>query len=184
MASPLVTVAKAVAKKLAKDSAKKANARGLKAASKPTKASKTFVGSNKNLSPSVRRDIIVNQTKPARPNRERGGSLKTLRKQGKTSSTTKIPDKPKSGLENRGAKPNALERVNRARDIQWDKAEKNYDAANEMRYTGLVSSNKGLVAARGAGKKNARKSAAIRKEAGKKLPIKINSQSNLKKKAK
>ena len=62
----------------------KANARGLKAANKPTKASKTFIGSNKNLSPSVRRDIIVNQTKPARPNRERGGSLKTLRKQGKT----------------------------------------------------------------------------------------------------
>jgi hypothetical protein len=62
----------------------KANARGLKAANKPTKASKTFVGSNNNLSPSVRRDVIVNQTKPARPNRERGGSLKTLRKQGKT----------------------------------------------------------------------------------------------------
>lgn len=62
----------------------KANARGLKAANKPTKASKTFIGSNKNLSTSVRRDIIVNQTKPARPNRERGGSLKTLRRQGKT----------------------------------------------------------------------------------------------------
>jgi hypothetical protein len=61
-----------------------ASARGLKAANKPTKASKTFIGSNKNLSPSVRRDIIVNQTKPARPNRERGGTLKTLRKQGKT----------------------------------------------------------------------------------------------------
>lgn len=62
----------------------KANARGLKAANKPTKASKTSIGSNENLSPSVRREIIVNQTKPARPNRERGGSLKTLRKQGKT----------------------------------------------------------------------------------------------------
>jgi hypothetical protein len=61
-----------------------ASARGLRAANKPTKASKTFVGSNKNLSPSVRRDVIVNQTKPARPNRERGGSLRTLRKQGKT----------------------------------------------------------------------------------------------------
>jgi hypothetical protein len=65
----------------------KANDRGLKAANKPTKASKTFAGSNQNLSPSVRRDIIVNQTKPARPNRERGGSLKTLRKQGKTTPT-------------------------------------------------------------------------------------------------
>ena len=62
----------------------KANARGLKAANEPTRASKTFIGSNNNLSPSVRRDIIVNQTQPARPNRERGGSLNTLRKQGKT----------------------------------------------------------------------------------------------------
>jgi len=71
------------AKPLSKAEAK-ANKRGLKAANKPTKASKTFIGSNKNLSTSVRRDIIVNQTKPARPNRERGGSLNTLRKQGKT----------------------------------------------------------------------------------------------------
>jgi hypothetical protein len=61
--------------------------KALKAANKPTKASKTFIGSNNNLSPSVRRDIIVNQTSPARPNRERGGSLKTLRKQGKTKPT-------------------------------------------------------------------------------------------------
>lgn len=66
---------------------KAANARALKAANKPTKASKTFIGSDKNLSTSVRRDVIVNQTKPARPNRERGGSLKTLRKQGKTKPT-------------------------------------------------------------------------------------------------
>jgi hypothetical protein len=65
----------------------KTDARALKAANKPTKASKTFIGSDKNLSTSVRRDVIVNQTKPARPNRERGGSLKTLRKQGKTNAT-------------------------------------------------------------------------------------------------
>ena len=65
----------------------KANARGLKAANKPTKASKTFIGSNNNLNPSVRRSIILNETKPARPNRERGGSLRTLRKQGKTGTT-------------------------------------------------------------------------------------------------
>jgi hypothetical protein len=64
--------------------AAKVEKKALKAANKPTKASKTFIGSNNNLSPSVRRDVIVNQTKPARPNRERGGSLKTLRKQGKT----------------------------------------------------------------------------------------------------
>ena len=88
-----------------------------------------------------------------------------------------IKSKPKLGdLPSRGAKPTKLERVNRARDLQWEKAEKNYDAANEMRYTGLVSSDKGLVAARGPGKKNARKSDAIRREANKSLPIKINSK--------
>jgi hypothetical protein len=77
------------AKKVVKEAKKelKIESKALKAANKPTKASKTFIGSNNNLSPSVRRDIIVNQTKPARPNRERGGSLKTLRKQGKTNPT-------------------------------------------------------------------------------------------------
>lgn len=65
----------------------RANARGLRAANKPTKASKTFIGNNNKISPRVRRDIIVNETSPARPNRERGGSLNTLRKQGKTSPT-------------------------------------------------------------------------------------------------
>jgi hypothetical protein len=64
----------------------KANKRGLKAANKKTKASKTFIGSNKNMHPNVRWDIIVNETKPARPNRERAGSLRTLRKQGRTGS--------------------------------------------------------------------------------------------------
>ena len=85
-------VAKAVKKvnaKTAKVEAK-ANARGLKAANKPTKASQTFIGNNNKISPRVRRDIIVNETSPARPNRERGGSLNTLRKQGKTSPTPAI----------------------------------------------------------------------------------------------
>jgi hypothetical protein len=80
-----------------------------------------------------------------------------------------------AGLETRGAKPTARERINRARDLQWDKAEKSYEAGNEMRYTGLVSSDKGMVAARGAGKKNMRKRDAIRTEASKNLPVQINS---------
>lgn len=63
--------------------AAKANTRGLKAANKPTKASKTFEGNNKKISVEVRRGVLKN-TPPARPNRERGGSLKTLRRQGKT----------------------------------------------------------------------------------------------------
>jgi len=80
-----------------------------------------------------------------------------------------------AGLETRGANPTTRERINRARDLQWDKAEKSYEAGNEMRYTGLVSSDKGMVAARGAGKKNMRKRDAIRSEANKNLPIQINS---------
>ncbi len=71
------------AKPLSKKEAK-ANKRGLKAANKPTKASKTTIGSNKYIHPDVRRGILVNEEKPLRPNRERGGSLRTLRKQGKT----------------------------------------------------------------------------------------------------
>ena len=101
---------------------------------------------------------------------------------GKSVSKAVSKPKPSAGLENRGARPTKQERINRARDLQWDKAEKNYDAGNEMRYTGLRSSNKGLIAAQGAKSRNLRKSAAIRKEASMKAPIKINSQRNLKKK--
>ena len=79
--APAKKVVKAAKKEL------KIEAKALKAANKPTKASKTFIGSNNNLNPSVRRSIILNETKPARPNRERGGSLRTLRKQGKTGTT-------------------------------------------------------------------------------------------------
>jgi hypothetical protein len=89
-----------------------------------------------------------------------------------------IKSKPKLGdIPSRGAKPTTRERINRARDLQWDKAEKNYDAGNEMAYTGLRSYPKGFEksVARGAGKKNARKRDAIRKEANKNLPIQINS---------
>ena len=77
------------AKRVVKEAKKelKIESKALKAANKPTKASKTFIGNNNKISPNVRRDIIVNQTSPARPNRERGGSLNTLRKQGKTSPT-------------------------------------------------------------------------------------------------
>lgn len=96
---------------------------------------------------------------------------------------------PKSGLEARGAKLTPKEQARRASDLDFGKMEKRFDAATEMRSTGLVSSKKGLTAARGAGKKNQRKADAIKKEATKanfyesvKKPIKINSQRNLKKK--
>lgn len=101
---------------------------------------------------------------------------------------------PKSDLSSRGARLTPKEKASRASDLDFGKAEKNYDASNEMRYTGLRSYPKGYEksTARGPGKRNARKAAAIKKEANKvniyekenpvKKPIKINSQRNLKKK--
>lgn len=96
-----------------------------------------------------------------------------------TSAVKKVARKaaPKDGLETRGAKPTTRERINRARDLQWDKAERSYDAGNEMMYTGLRSYPKGFEksVARGPGKKNVRKRDAIRAEANKNLPVQINS---------
>jgi hypothetical protein len=67
------------AKPLSKAEAK-ANKRGLKAANKPVSKN------NRNMGGATLKGIIKN-AKPARPNRERGGSLTTLRKQGKTTPT-------------------------------------------------------------------------------------------------
>ena len=73
----------------------------------------------------------------------------------------------KTGLENRGARPTKFERAERAKDLQWDKAERTYDNSSEMAYTGLRSYPKGFEKSRAAspGKKNERKRAAIRKQA-------------------
>ena len=88
---------------------------------------------------------------------------------------------PKTDLSGRGAKLTPKEKAKRASDLNFGKMEQSFDRSNEMRSTGLVSSRKGLVAARGAGKKNQRKADAIRKEATKenfyeriRNPIKIN----------
>jgi hypothetical protein len=163
------------AKPLSKAEAK-ANKRGLKAANKPLSKGNAKAPFKGGMSGSV-----LKNTPPARPNRERGGSLRTLRKQGKTTATAPaVKSSPKSGLENRGAKPTSRERINRARDLQWDKMEKNYDA-----YLPAVGLRGGPAAkAQGPKGKNARARAAIEKEASKKMPIKINSQRNLKKKGK
>jgi hypothetical protein len=93
MPAPLVglavgAAARAVAKKVAGNAAKKvatkaavkSTARALKAANKPTKASKTSIGNNKKIAVEVRREVLKRE-KPARPNRERGGSLNTLKRQ-------------------------------------------------------------------------------------------------------
>jgi hypothetical protein len=162
------------AKPLSKAEAK-ANKRGLKAANKPVSKN------NRNMGGATLKGIIKN-AKPARPNRERGGSLNTLRKQGKTTGTSAASKASLTGklggLENRGVKPTSRERINRARDLQWDKMEKNYDAS--LPAVGL----RGGPAAKAQGPKgkNARSRAAIAKEASKKMPVKINSQQNLKKK--
>lgn len=58
----------------------KANARGLKAANKPTKAAKSGEGNNKLISVEVRRGVLKN-TPPARANRTRGGGMATLKRQ-------------------------------------------------------------------------------------------------------
>jgi hypothetical protein len=58
----------------------KANARGLKAANKPTKAAKTFLGDNKKVSPEYRRGMLKNE-RPLREGRVRGGGMATLKKQ-------------------------------------------------------------------------------------------------------
>ena len=94
---------------------------------------------------------------------------------------------PKTDLSNRGARLTPKEQARRASDLDFGKMEQRIENLTEMRSTGLVSSRKGLVAARGPGKNNQRKANAIKKEATKenfyeqiKKPIKINSQRNLK----
>ena len=78
---------------------------------------------------------------------------------------------PKTGLENRGTKPNQLDRINNARGLQWDKAEKGYDAAiPAVGYKGGPN-----VKPQGPKGKNLRQRNIIAKEASKKPPIKINS---------
>ena len=78
---------------------------------------------------------------------------------------------PKTGLENRGVKPTKAEQGDRARTLQWNKAEKAYDSDTKVAgYRGGPN-----VKPQGPKGKNLRKSQIIAKEAKKKPPIKINS---------
>ena len=65
---------------MASKAAARANARGLKAANKPTKASKTFLGDNSKIGVEVRRGVLKRE-KPANPNVTRGGGMATLKRQ-------------------------------------------------------------------------------------------------------
>jgi hypothetical protein len=79
--------------------------------------------------------------------------------------------KPSTGLENRGVKPTRAEQGDRARTLQWDKAEKNYDSDTKVAgYRGGPN-----VKPQGPKGKNLRKQQIIAKEAKKKAPVKINS---------
>lgn len=58
----------------------RAVARGLKAANKPTKASKTTIGNNNKVAVEVRRGMLKNSP-PLREGRVRGGGMATLKRQ-------------------------------------------------------------------------------------------------------
>lgn len=79
---------------------------------------------------------------------------------------------PKTGLENRGRKPTKRERSEQARNIMDDKADREFDAELEMFHTGLKTYPRVFSEARGPGKKNLRKSAALKKQASPRI-IKI-----------
>ena len=188
MPAPLVgaaaaAAAKLIAKKLAKNSLSKATIIGIKSG-RSTGNVKAVLRSNDKLG-------VNRMTKGS----NRGIAKKATKPLATPKSAVKvIPRKtaPKTDLSNRGAKLTPKEQARRASNLDFGKMEQRMDRSIEMRSTGLVSSKKGLVAARGAGKNNQRKAEAIKKEANKanfyetvkKPPIKINSQRNLKKKTK
>ena len=58
----------------------RAIARGLKAANKPTKASKTTIGNNNKVAVEVRRGMLKREA-PLREGRVRGGGMDTLKRQ-------------------------------------------------------------------------------------------------------
>ena len=77
----LGSIAGKVIKKVIKSNTPaKANARGLKAANKPTKASKTLIGNNEKVAVAYRKGMLKNSP-PLREGRVRGGGMATLRRQ-------------------------------------------------------------------------------------------------------
>ena len=93
--------------------------------------------------------------------------LPKLKTTGKIKAINKAAAK-KSGLETRGAKPTKAEAINRARDYQWNKAEKYM----EQRFDTMAGGPRAGEQTAGPGKKNARKTAAISKLAQQKIPVK------------
>lgn len=83
---------------------------------------------------------------------------------------------PKTDLSNRGNRPTRSQRSERAADLSFKKAEARYEGEYLTRMTGLKGP-KGVTSqrTRGQGTRSLRKEAAIKKEANKSTPIKINS---------
>ena len=74
----------------------------------------------------------------------------------------------KPGLESRGAKPTKAEAINRARDYQWDKAERYM----EQRFDTMAGGPRAGGGNAGPGKKNANKAAALSRLTQQKIPVK------------
>lgn len=75
----------------------------------------------------------------------------------KSSVKVKPAAKPNTGLENRGVKLTKTEAINRARDYQWDRAEKYMD----QRFDTMAGGPRAGGGNAGPGKKNANKAAAL-----------------------
>ena len=102
--------------------------------------------------------------------KEVGPSVKVV--PGKSSAAPKPKSNINTGLENRGVRPTKAEQGDRARTLQWNKAEKNYDSDTKVAgYRGGPN-----VKPQGPKGKNLRKQETIAREAKKKPPIKINSK--------
>ena len=79
---------------------------------------------------------------------------------------------PKSGIENRGTKPTSTQRTMRARDYEFNKLEKSWEQRFDTYAGGPRAGEKNTA---GPGRANARKAAAVSKEARKNVPIELNS---------
>ena len=88
---------------------------------------------------------------------------------------------PKSDLSSRGAKLTPAQKKERAGNLYFDKAERRWEGEYLTTQTGLRGP-KGVTSqsVRSQGAKSLRKTAAIKKEASKKIPIQINSASKKK----
>lgn len=88
---------------------------------------------------------------------------------------------PKSGLEGRGAKLTPAQQRERARDLNWDRSEREYERSIENQYQGYYTGKDNNFFTSKPGKANIKKTQIIKNAAEKKLPIKINSAPKKKK---